>query len=208
MRRGYDLSYTLGSQILRLPESTVGRGLIFNSQYGNTLRASSEVAVVLTDRDCLQICTCRVVTACISPAQRIGWGLTTGYRFPVVTTDGGRGSRLLYAGRRKASPQGHLWEAGLPNHFTRHSFRMGGSPTRSLAGTAVDDIMKIGGSKTESVAKYDRHSGITSSGWVRSGKAKRTQSYADASGLPPSPELIFLSQLVRDRVEARVRKFA
>ena len=35
MRRGYDLSFTMGSQVLRLPESA---GLIFNFQFGKKLR--------------------------------------------------------------------------------------------------------------------------------------------------------------------------
>ena len=48
MRRGYDLSFTLGSQILKLPNS---RGLIFNFQFGKTLRASIEAVVALADRD-------------------------------------------------------------------------------------------------------------------------------------------------------------
>ena len=43
MRRGYDLSFTLGSQIPKLPKS---RGVIFNFQFGKTLRASSEAVVV------------------------------------------------------------------------------------------------------------------------------------------------------------------
>ena len=48
IRRGYDLSFTLGSQILKLSKS---RGLTFNFQFSETLRASSEAVVVLTDRD-------------------------------------------------------------------------------------------------------------------------------------------------------------
>ena len=39
-RRGHDISFTLGSLVLRLPEP---RGLIFNFQLGKTLRTSSEV---------------------------------------------------------------------------------------------------------------------------------------------------------------------
>ena len=58
---------------------------------------------------------------------------------------GGRGSRPLSVARMIASLQAHLREAGLPDHFTMHYFRVGGSLTRSLAGTAVDEIMKIGG---------------------------------------------------------------
>ena len=88
----------------------------------------------------------------MSAAQRIGWDLTAGHIFPVVTTEGGRGSRPLSAARMAAFLQVHLREAGLPDHFTMHSFRVGGSLARSLAGTAVDEIMKIGGWKTEAIA--------------------------------------------------------
>ena len=49
MRKGYDLSFTLGSQNLRLPQS---RGLIFHFQLGKTLRACREAVVVLVDWYC------------------------------------------------------------------------------------------------------------------------------------------------------------
>ena len=67
-----------------------------------------------------------------------------------------------------------------------HSFRVGGSLTRPLAGTAVDEIMKIGGWTTEPIVKYPI--GATSSGRVQVDKRKRGQRYADASRLPLSPE--------------------
>ena len=183
MRRGYDLSFTLGFQILRLPES---RGVVFNFQFGKTLRASSEAIVVLADRVFPETRASRAVTAYISAAQRIGWDLIIGHIFPVATTEGGRGSRSLPAACITASLQAHLREVGLPSHFTMHSFRQGGSLTRSLAGTAVDEIMKIGGWKAEAIAKY--YIGATSSGRVQGGKRKRGQRYADASRLPLSPE--------------------
>ena len=88
MRRGYDLSFALGSQIMKLPNS---RGLIFNLQFGKTLRASSEAVVVLADRDCSAVCAFRAVTAYISAAQRMGWDLTAGHLFPVVTAGSGPG---------------------------------------------------------------------------------------------------------------------
>ena len=50
--------------------------------------------------------------------------------------------------------QGYLRAAEPPSHFIMQSFRVGGSLSKSLAGTAVDEIMKIGGWKTESVAKH------------------------------------------------------
>ena len=119
-------------------------------------------------------------------AQRIGWDLTVGHVLPVVTTEGGRGSRPLSVARMTASLQAHLREASLPGHFTTHSFRVSGSLTRPLAGTAVDEIMKIGGWKTEAIAKS--YIGATSSGRVEGGKRKRGQRYADASRLPLLPE--------------------
>ena len=95
-------------------------------------------------------------------------------------------SLFLSAARMTANLQSYLRMEDLSNHFTMHSLRVGGSLSKSLAGTAVDEIMKIGGWKIESVAKYCI--GATSSGQVRGSKKKRGQSYADASELPLSPE--------------------
>ena len=53
-----------------------------------------------------------------------------------------------------AALQGHLRIAGLTDHFTTHPFRMRGSVSKALAGTAVDEIMKIGGWKTERMSRY------------------------------------------------------
>ena len=91
--RGYDLFFTMGSHIVRLPAY---KGLILNFQFGKTLRASSEAVVVLADRDFPVIRALRAVTAYISAAQRIGWDLTTGHLFPVATADGGRGRLSLF----------------------------------------------------------------------------------------------------------------
>ena len=140
----------------------------------------------MADRDCPETCACRADTAYISAAQRIGWDLTAGPLFPVVTTEGGRGLRPLSAAGMTASLHVHMREAGLPNHFTMHSFRVGGSLARSLTEAVVDEITKIDGWKTKAIAKY--YIGATSSGPVRGGKRKRGQSYADASRLPLSPE--------------------
>ena len=63
---------------------------------------------------------------------------------------------------------------------------MGGSLSKSLDGAAMYENMKIGGWKTESVAKYNI--GAISSRKVHDSKRKRGQSYASASELPLSPE--------------------
>ena len=71
----------------------------------------------------------------------------------------------------------------MPAYFIMHSFRVGGFLTKPLAGTAVDEIMQIGGWKTESVARY--YIGATTSAPVSGSKSGR--SYAGASELPLSP---------------------
>ena len=60
----------------------------------------------------------------------------------------------MSAQRMTAALQGHLRIAGLTDHFTTHPFRMRGSVSKALAGTAVDEIMKIGGWKTERMSRY------------------------------------------------------
>lgn len=50
--------------------------------------------------------------------------------------------------------QGHLRRAEMPADFTKHSFRLAGSLImKSLAVTAVDEVMAIGSWKAVSVAK-------------------------------------------------------
>ena len=142
---------------------------------------------MLADRDCPAVCAFQAVTAYISAAQRMGWDLTAGHLFPVVTAVGGRSSLPLPAARVTTALQCHLPAAGLPSHFTMHPFLVAGSLSKSLDGTGVDEIMKIGGWKTGSVAKY--YVGATSSGKVHGSKRKCSQSYASASKLALSPEL-------------------
>ncbi|CAM9560049.1 unnamed protein product [Pylaiella littoralis] len=48
MRRGFDLSSTLASQVLKLPNS---EGFIFNFYLGKTLRTSTDSVVVRADAD-------------------------------------------------------------------------------------------------------------------------------------------------------------
>ena len=146
MRRGFDLSFTLGSQVLRLPESA---GLVFNFHFGKTLRKSVEAVVVLADAEIVQTCAFRGVTEYISAALMISWDLTAGYLFPMVELNGERGTIAITASRMTAALQAHLGAGGMTDHFTMHSFRVGGSHSKSLVGTAVDEIMKIGGWKTE-----------------------------------------------------------
>ena len=78
----------------------------------------------------------------------MGWDLRAGHLIPVVTAEGGRGRLPLSAACMTATPESHLRAAELPSHLMMHSFRVGGSLSEYMAGTAVYEIMKIGGWKT------------------------------------------------------------
>ena len=99
-----------------------------------------------------------------SAAQSIGWNLAKGHLFPLALADGSRGPVPMSAQRMTAALQGHLRLAGLPRPL-HHALLSRGSVTKLLAVTAVDEIMKIGRWKTESVAKY--YIGSTTSTGVR-----------------------------------------
>ena len=113
-RRGFDLSFTLGSQLLRLPESA---GLVMNFHFGKTLQKSVE-AVVLADAENPQTCAFRGITEYISAAVAIGWDLTAGYLFPVVELNGVRGTMAITAPRMTAALLAHLRAGGMTDHFT------------------------------------------------------------------------------------------
>lgn len=111
-------------------------------------------------------CALRVVAAYICAAQRIGWDITTGHlslwlQIRVKVSGAVCLSAMVFAGGRAAKP---LHDALLlRGRLLQH------------AGTAVGGIMKIGGWKTESLAKH--YIGSTSSGKANGSKRKRDQSY-------------------------------
>ncbi|CAM9462373.1 unnamed protein product [Ectocarpus sp. 4 AP-2014] len=69
----------------------------------------------------------------------------------------------------------------LSDKFTVHSFRLGGSLTQSLSGTAVDEGMKLGGWKTAHVASGT--SGRPLAVQVGGSKRKQGGDYALANDL-------------------------
>ena len=171
----------MGSKVLCLPESV---GLMFNFQFEKTFRRSAEAVFLLAGKESAQTCAFRGVTEYISAAHSIGWDIAKGHLLPLALAGGSRGPIPTSAQRMTAALQGHLRMAGLPDHFPMHSFRVGGSVTKSFAGTAVDEIKKIGGRKTESIAKYCI--GSTASTGFRASQRTRDHGYARANELPLS----------------------
>lgn len=89
MRRGFDVSFTLGSQLLRLPNDT---RWIVNFQFGKTLRTSTNARVVLVDLARPETCPWRVVSAYLDAALRQGWDSSPGHLFQTVGSGGVSGS--------------------------------------------------------------------------------------------------------------------
>lgn len=75
---------------------------------------------------------------------------------------------------------------GLPNQFTTYSFRVGGWVSKSLAGTAVDEFVKIRGWKTESISTH--YIGSATSAGVRASDKTRDHGYASTNEVPLSME--------------------
>ena len=108
-----------------------------------TLREPVRVVVVLPDMKCPQIRVFRRGTGYISAALSIGWDLTAGRLFPVVEP----------TGERARAPPPAPPHSMTADHVTMRSCRVKGSHSRSLAGTAVDEIMEITDWKTKQVPR-------------------------------------------------------
>ena len=72
------------------------------------------MVVELAGRDCPTIFASRPVMAYITAAQRIGWDLTAGRLFPVVTTERFPGPSASFSSSYNGRPalQGHLFAGG------------------------------------------------------------------------------------------------
>lgn len=100
--------------------------------------------------------------------------------------------------------QGHLRAEELPEPLSMHYFRVGGSLREFLAGTAVEEVLDIGGWKTDSVAK------VLYIGCIACGKAhgsKINVRYANAISYHGRLGLRNISQRVREVIESMLRKF-
>ena len=70
MKRGFDISNTLGSQLLRLPGSA---GWIVNFQFGKTTRVPKGAKVVVADPDSEVSCPLLAVEAYLDAIASCGW---------------------------------------------------------------------------------------------------------------------------------------
>ena len=185
------ISFTLGSRDLRLPESA---GLVFNFPFGKTTAGVCGSSGRLGRRGkSADFSRFAVSQEYISAALAIGWDVTAVYLFPMVELNGERRITAITAPLMTIALQAHVRAGGVSDHVTMHSFRVGESLSKSLAGTAVDEIIEIGGWKTGCVPQH--YIGATTSDAVETAKGKRDEgsrrerdnSYAIAMDFPLSP---------------------
>ena len=78
-KRGAELTNTLIRRVLRLPNKS---GLLFNFQWGKTLRDGADHLIsVPDDEKYVAVCPVRAVEKWIAVGQAAGWDMTSGYLF-------------------------------------------------------------------------------------------------------------------------------
>ncbi|CAN0189078.1 unnamed protein product, partial [Laminaria digitata] len=146
MKRGFELSAAVASQVLQMSE---GEEFIFNFLFGKTLRSSSQAVVVRRNLDC----RCAVAA------------MGSGFLFPSVVESVERGDLALTPAQMTTNLQTHLRAAGMEGkRYTMHFFRVGGAASHNVVGTAMDVLMEYLGWKSATTAR--RYVGITASAAV------------------------------------------
>ena len=144
-KRGDELSRTLIQRILRLPNEC---GLLFNFQWGKTLRSGADhLLTVSYDQQCWTTCPVRAVEQFVATGTASGWDMTKGYLFPTISPgkSGGlpvRGSRPISAPQMTTALKAYAVAAGERGEYSMHSFRSGGAISQALAGENLQSIMQ------------------------------------------------------------------
>ena len=134
----------------------------------------------------------------MSAAWRIGSDLTAAHPFPVVTTERFPGPSTSFNSPYDGRPARPLFSGGRVAEALHDAFlSLGRLPQHISDRAAVDEIMKIGGWKTESTAEYKIRA--TSSGQVGSTRIYGKR-YSGDRGLPLPPR-------VQRMIEAMLSKF-
>ena len=136
-KRGHELSRTLIQRILRLPNEC---GLLFNFQWGETLRSGADhLLTVSYDHQCWATCPVRAVEQFVATGTAYGWDMTKGYLFPTISPgkSGGfptRVSRPISAPQITTALEADAIATGERRNFFVHSFRSGGAISQAPAG--------------------------------------------------------------------------
>ncbi|CAM9635092.1 unnamed protein product [Laminaria digitata] len=186
MKRGFELSVAVASQVLQMSE---GEGFISNFLFGKTLRSSSQAVIVRRNLDCREICAVAAMVEYQQAAESLQWSLAegSGFLFPSVVESGEKGDLALTPAQMTTNLQTHLRAAGMEGkRYTIHSFRVGGAASHNMDGTAMDVLMKYVGRKSATTAR--RYVGVTASAAVAGAKCSRETAFIEADALPLSEQ--------------------
>ena len=142
-KRGDELTRTLIQRILRLPNRS---GLMFNFQWGKTLRDGSDHLITVPYEE-EEVATCPVmaVEQFVAVGRHAGWDMSQGYLFPTISQRDDvlvRGSGPVSAKQMSAILKKYAKQSGEVQAFSMHSFRSGGAVSRALAGESLGTIMQ------------------------------------------------------------------
>ena len=158
MKRGFELSVALASQVLQMSR---GEGFIFNFLFSKLLRESSQTVVVRRNVECREICAVAAMVECRQAATSMQWALAedSGFCFPSVLESGDKGKLALAPAQLTSNRQAHL--RAEHKRYSRHSFRVGAAASHHMDGTAMDVLLEYVGWR--SVAVASRYVGMTAS---------------------------------------------
>ncbi|CAN0075198.1 unnamed protein product, partial [Laminaria digitata] len=149
MKRGFELSVAVVSQVLQMSE---GEGFIFNFLFGKTLRT----VVVRRNLDCREISAVAAMVEYQQAAESLQWSLAggSGFLFPSVLESREKGELALTPAQMTTNLQTHLRAAGMEGkRYTMHSFRVEGAASHNMDGTTMDVLMEHVGWKSATTAR-------------------------------------------------------
>ena len=144
-KRGDELSRTLIHRIQRLPNEG---GLLFNFQWGKTLRSGADhLLTVSYDQQCWATCPVRAVEQFVATGTASGWDMTKGYLFLTISPGKSvvlpvRGSRPVSAPQMTTALKAYAVAAGERGEYSMHFFRSAGAISQVLAGENLQSIMQ------------------------------------------------------------------
>ena len=129
-------------------------GLLFNHQFGKTLRGDNEN--IFGVKRCANVAICPVagIERYLMTAENLGVELRDGYLFRPSNTQGFIVNTPLTSDTANARLKSYLLEINEYQGETAHGFRAGCAITLALTGAKLADIMEHVGWEREHTAKY------------------------------------------------------
>lgn len=161
-KRGAESTSTLIQRVLRLPKKS---GLMFNFQWGKTLRSGADHFIIVPyDEKYVAVCPVRAVEQWITVGRAAGWDMTSGHLFFEISAKKNgkptKGSLPISAAKMSAKLKEYAREARETQYFSLHSFRSGGPISRALAGDSLSTIMQRAYWKSPKTAPGSERTGM------------------------------------------------